>query len=218
MTPWLVRFSTRSYERLLRGYPPGYRQRFSGEMSQVFRLLCRDRYRQDGPLGLARLWLPALWDWAWTAADQWMRYLVSGRRYPVNGALDQQIGDMVWSIATGLRAGYNLREVFQALSAEAPEPAASACRLLLADLEKGLDLGAALAAWKQALPSAPLARLADLLDHHLRAGGHLPGLLDDLEADLLREYGSDPAYYPAMRREAGQLGAKIPARAIEQKN
>lgn len=218
MTPWLVRFSTRSYERLLRGYPPGYRQRFTGEMGQVFRLLCRDRYRQDGPLGLVRLWLPVVWDWAWTAAGQWIRYLMFGRRYPVNAALDQQIGDMVWSIATGLRAGYNLREVFQALSAEAPEPAASACRLLLADLEKGLDLGAALAAWKRAFPSDPLARLADLLDHHRRDGGHLPDLLDPLEEALIGEYGSDPAYYPAMRREAGQLGANVPARAVEPEN
>lgn len=131
--------------------------------------------------------------------------------------LDQQLGDLTWSIATGLRAGYSLRQVFEALAAEAPEPAASACKRLLAELDQGLDFNAALASWQRAIPSAALARLAGVLQqpaHSAAQSGSLPNSLDPLSEDLLRECGSDPAFYAPMRREAEQLGAKVPERAL----
>jgi hypothetical protein len=124
--------------------------------------------------------------------------------------LDRQLADLTWSIATGLRAGYSLRQVFEALAAEAPEPCASACQSFLAELEKCPEGNTALVNWQQAASSAGLARLVEVLT---QAGG-LPDQLDPLSDELLRECGSDPAFYPAMRRQAEQLGAKTPERAL----
>lgn len=210
-----VDISARAYGVLLRGYPLAYRRRFAGEMGQVFGLLCREAYTRRGSWGVVCLWLPVLRDWAAAVTYQWLVQLLGKRRNSMSDALDRQLGDLVWSISTGLRAGYNLKEVFQAMTAEAPEPAASACKRLLAELEQGKDYAAALAAWKQSVSSPRLARIIDVMAAHLQAGGNLADQLDPLGEELLREVGSDPAFYPAMRREAHQLGAKVPERAGE---
>jgi hypothetical protein len=44
---------------------------------------------------------------------------------------------------------------------------------------------------------------------------NLPDILDRLSEELLREYGSDPAFYIPMRREAEQLEAKLPERVLK---
>ena len=132
----------------------------------------------------------------------------------MNTGLDQQLGDLAWSIATGLRAAYDLHQVFQAMAAEAPEPAASACKRLLAELDKGLELTPALVNWQNAIPSVALSRLVEALKQPSEDDFALPDILEALSDDLLREFGSDPAFYPSMRREADQLGAKAPERAL----
>lgn len=129
-------------------------------------------------------------------------------------ALDLQLGDLAWCIATGLRAGYSLPQVFEAISIEAPEPAASACKLLVTELQKGADMKTALSNWKQALPSPALSRLVGVLDQPCEIDGFLADQLDPLSEEFLAQYGSDPAFYPSMRREAEQLGAEVPGRAI----
>ena len=59
--------SDRAYRLLLAAYPGEFRQRYGPEMAQVFRTCCRLTYRASGAGGVARLWLPTLWDWAWSA-------------------------------------------------------------------------------------------------------------------------------------------------------
>jgi hypothetical protein len=44
-------------------------------MAQVFRTCCRQSYSSSGAGGLLRLWMPALWDWAWSAAGEWFSSL-----------------------------------------------------------------------------------------------------------------------------------------------
>ena len=132
----------------------------------------------------------------------------------MDAGLDSQLGDLAWGLATGLRAGYTLREVVNAMALEAPQPAASVCRLLLDEMDKGQDLAPALERWRQAVPSAALNRLVRVLSQPPDLG-NLADQLDALSADLLAKYGSDPAFYPAMRREAAQLGARVPRRAAE---
>lgn len=202
--------SDRLYRGLLRAYPPGFRQRFANEMGQVFKLMCRSAYTKDGAAGLARLWVPALWDWGRTAAHRWIVYLLAERGKMMDTSeLDRQMGDMTWCITTGLFAGYSFREMIQAMTEKAPEPAASACKRLLADLEQGLSFETAMANWKHDFPSGPLARLVDVVLYHRRTGGNLGILLEPLSDDLVHQHGSDPAFYPAMREEAEVLGCKI---------
>jgi Flp pilus assembly protein TadB len=127
-------------------------------------------------------------------------------------ALERQLGDLTYCIATSLRAGYTLRQVFEVLASQAPEPAASACKLLLTELTQGRELKSALADWKAQVPSPALARLADQISGHSQEGGNLVDLLDLLGEELLREAGSDPAFYPLMCEQAQALGAKLPQR------
>ena len=129
-------------------------------------------------------------------------------------ALDRQMGDLVWCFYNGLRAGYSTPQVFDMLSREAPEPARGACKSLFEDLLQSVPMAEALEKWKQAYPSPLLAQVAEKMMEQQRAGGHLADLLVPLEAEFIRQAGSDPAFYEAMRTEAKRIGAKLPERAV----
>jgi len=129
-------------------------------------------------------------------------------------ALDRQMGDLVWSFYNGLRAGYSTPQVLDMLSREAPEPARGACKSLFEDLLQSVPMAEALEKWKQAYPSPLLAQVAEKMMEQQRAGGHLADLLVPLEAEFIRQAGSDPAFYEAMRTEAKQIGASLPERAV----
>ncbi len=118
-------------------------------------------------------------------------------------SLDNQVSDLAWCIACGLRAGYSLRQLFGQLASIAPQPTAAACG----------PLSAALEVWKKAYPSAALERLAEVIAKQPQTDGRLADALMGLEQELLQTSGSDPAFYPLMREEAAQLGAQVPERA-----
>ena len=201
-----ARLTLSAYAGLLRVYPPDFRKQFAAEMLQVTEQIVADEQSRRGGYGLAALCAALLWDWGWSAAREWARYFNHSRRTAMDQQIDSQAGDLAWSIATGLRAGYALREIIAQLASMAPEPAATACRKLLAELEAGREMREALAVWIQA--PGGLARLAAALLDRDRAES-----LDALSQALVRECGSDPAFYPAMREQALALGAKTPERA-----
>lgn len=130
-------------------------------------------------------------------------------------SFDRQLGDLVWSLVTGLFAGYNLRQVIEAIAKEAPEPTAGAFQRLDADLNAGLSLDEGLENLLEAVPSQYLEQVIDVIMEQHRAGGNLAELLEPLVDDILQQVGSDGAFYPAMRKEAEQLGAPLPDRARE---
>ncbi len=195
-----------AYAGLLRVYPPDFRKQFAAEMLQVTEQVIAEEQSRHKTGGMPLLCAALLWDWGWSAAREWARYFNHSRRTAMDQQIDSQAGDLAWSIATGLRAGYALREIIAQLASLAPEPTASACRKLLAELEAGKEMREALAVWTQT--PGGLARLAAALLDHDRAES-----LDALSQALLRECGSDPAFYPAMREQAQALGAKTPERA-----
>jgi hypothetical protein len=217
MTRQAVRASLRIYDKLLRAYPPAFRQRFGPEMRQVFRLECQECCEQQGLGGLFGFWPRVMLDWITAVAYQWLRYFIP-RRSPMNTAFDRQLSDMIWSIATGLRAGYRFPEVLEALAQQAPEPTASVCRRFLTELAANPDLPTAITRWSQAYPSTGLARLTALVLAHAERGGNLADQLEPLGEQLGQEYGSDPAFYPAMRSEAEMLGAKVPQRVADRQD
>ena len=207
--------SDRVYRKLLLAYPADFRQRYGPEMAQVFRTSCRVCYHASGVGGVLRLWLPTLWDWAWTAAHE--RFSSLFRRSTMNAAVsfDRQVGDLVWSIVTGLRAAYSLPQVIEAIAINAPEPTASAFKRLDADLKAGLSLDEGLANLQKAVPSAHLAQVVAVIQEQRKSGGNLAELLEPLVDGILKAAGSDGAFYPAMRQEAEVLGAPVPERARE---
>jgi hypothetical protein len=213
--PRPLAISDRVYRTLLVAYPAEFRRRYGLEMAQVFRTCCHATYRLSGAGGVARLWLPTLLDWAWTAARE--RFSSLSRRFKMNdtAAFDRQMGDLVWSITTGLFAGYSLPQVIYAMSQEAPEPTASAFKRLHAELTSGLPLEQGLANLVKEVPSKHLAQVVAVIEEQRKSGGHLAWMLEPLVDDILKQVPSDGAFYPAMRQEAKDLGAQLPERARE---
>lgn len=125
---------------------------------------------------------------------------------------ERQLADFVWMMTTALRAAYDIRDVFEQLAAEAPEPTASACAQVVADLNNGLTYEEAFANWQEAVQSAYLDELVAAILKHRHA---LANLLDPIGEVILNEAGTDGAFYPAMRRLAQRVGASPPQRAQE---
>jgi hypothetical protein len=193
-------------------YPLEFRRRYGPEMAQVFRTCCRASFQASGSAGVARLWFPTLWDWAWSAARE--RFSSVFRRSAMNDTLsfDRQLGDLVWSIATALRAAYDLPQVIEAISKTAPEPTAGALKRLHADLNAGLSLEQGLANLQKAVPSERLGQVIAVIQEQRKTGGYLGNMLLPLADSILEQVPSDGAFYPAMRREAKDLGAPLPER------
>jgi len=145
--------------------------------------------------------------------------------------LDRQMGDWVWCVYNGLRAGYSLPQALDILSQEAPEPARGASKNLWEALQtsvpdaqalvnwhqyirsgQGAPLAEVLEQWKQAYPSAHIAQVAEKILEYQLTGGHLADLLEPLEAEFVRQSGSDPSFYDAMRLQVKQIGATLPGR------
>lgn len=211
MTPQALLRSEQVYRVLLHAYPAGFRRRYEREMAQVFRASCREIYTAAGMGGLRRLWLTTLWDWSLSAAREQVSDWLG--RFAMNdtASFDRQLGDLVWMMINGLRAAYSLEQVFEALSQETPEPAASAFKRLHADLSAGLSLDAAFANLKKAVPSQHLADVLAVIQLH-RQDWETANLLEPLSEKIIAQVGSDPALYPAMHRQAAALGASVPER------
>ncbi|HSR52819.1 MAG TPA: ADOP family duplicated permease [Acidobacteriota bacterium] len=60
--PLPIRFSLAVYRGLLKIYPPSFRRRFSRDLAEAFHDSCLARWRADGWVGLARLWMRSLAD------------------------------------------------------------------------------------------------------------------------------------------------------------
>jgi hypothetical protein len=209
--PTLLR-SEQVYRVLLHAYPPRFRQRFEQEMAQVFRTSCREIYAVSGDGGLRRYWLSTLWDWALSAAREQVSNLLGKSEMNDTTSFDRQLGDIVWMIITGLRANFSLKQVFEALSKETPEPAASAFKRLHADLSAGLALDQAFANLKRVVPSKHLADVLAVIQQQ-RQDWETANLLEPLSEEIIAQAGSDPALYTAMHRQAEILGASVPERA-----
>ena len=148
--------------------------------------------------------------------------------------LDRQMGDWVWCVYNGLRAGYSLPQVLDILSQEAPEPARGASKSLLEALRatvpeaqalvnwheamraaQSAPLREALEQWKQAYPSPQVTKVAEKILEYQLTGGHLADLLEPLEAEFVQQSGSDSSFYDAMRHQVEQIGATLPGRVLK---
>lgn len=127
-------------------------------------------------------------------------------------SFDRQLADLIWMMTTALRSAYNIRDVFEQLASESPEPAASACAQVVADLNNGLSYEEAFTNLQKAVQSTYLDELVTTILKHKHS---LPNLLDPIGDTILEKAGTDGAFYPAMRRLAQNVGASLPQRARE---
>lgn len=90
---FLLALSDRTYQALLRAYPPAFRDRFAAEMIQVFSSLSRETCARSGPGGLLWLWLTAVWDWLRALSYQWWQQALKGR----TGGMETNLNaDRLW--------------------------------------------------------------------------------------------------------------------------
>jgi hypothetical protein len=75
MSTRILAFIDRAYRDLLQLYPDAFRERFSAEITQVFRSLSRQAYTESGVRAVLALWLAATWDGLQAAGYQWYLYI-----------------------------------------------------------------------------------------------------------------------------------------------
>ena len=124
-------------------------------------------------------------------------------------ALDRQLSDFVHLVVTALRSAYTVRQTFEHLANVAPEPTASALKGWVADLEAGHTYDDAYANMCAAWPSPYLAQIVETIVKHQQIGGNLAFQLDPLAEQIYQEVGTDEAFYPEIRIQAKQLGARL---------
>lgn len=97
---------------------------------------------------------------------------------------DTQVPLMLRVMENALRSGYNLKQTFEIVAADLPDPAQSEVRLLLADLNANLPFPEALNAWLNRLPSRDLNLLMGTLRAQFEQGGNLADRLQALGQTL----------------------------------
>jgi len=128
---------------------------------------------------------------------------------------DKQLADLVWMMTTLLRGGHSLRQIFDALATEIPEPSASSCAQINDDLKRELPIDQVLTNWLQATSSKHLHEVVATIQRQQQMGGNLAFMLEPVGEAILAQAGSDGALFPAMRKIAQQEAAILPSRAIE---
>ncbi|MBN1140118.1 MAG: type II secretion system F family protein [Anaerolineae bacterium] len=127
-------------------------------------------------------------------------------------SLDRQLSDFVIVVGLALRSGYSLRQVIEAMPGRAPEPTASLCKSVVADLEAGCTYDEAFANAQKAWPSPYLAQIVETIVRHQQSGGNLADQLDPLAEQIYQAAGSDEAFYPEMRELADAVKGPLPER------
>ena len=99
---------------------------------------------------------------------------------------DEQLADTVGAIASALRAGMSVPQALAYAADEVDEPLSLELRAVVRDLDVGVPLGQAIAAWCGRVGTDDARLLGSALDLHRRSGGDLPLVLDQV-AGTIRE-------------------------------
>jgi Flp pilus assembly protein TadB len=128
---------------------------------------------------------------------------------------DKQLADLVWVITTLLRGGHSLRQIFEVLAIESPEPTASSCNQVNDDLRRGVSFDQAMSNWLQTTSSNHLADVVATIQRQQQTGGNLAFMLESVGEKILARVGSDGAFYSVMQNVARQEAAPLPSRIID---
>ncbi|HTG48715.1 MAG TPA: type II secretion system F family protein [Actinomycetota bacterium] len=99
---------------------------------------------------------------------------------------DEQLADAIGAITAAVRAGMSVPQAIAYAAREAEPPIADELAHLVGDLDVGVPLSEAIAAWADRMDSEDARLIAGALDLHRRSGGDLPSVLDEV-ANTIRE-------------------------------
>lgn len=115
------------------------------------------------------------------AAPRWLRVRAVRRR---EGAIEDQLPEVVTMIASAMRSGRSLPQALRLAAEEIGSPLGLALGQLLERTELGDPLDEAIEAWASELDHPDVRLAAGVLELHRRTGGALADALDDLATTL----------------------------------
>lgn len=144
-----------------------------------------------------RLWIPAVLAvtgfavgrafGAFIALIAWlvMRRVGAHRsRRTVAALRDEQLGDAIGALTSGIRAGLSVPQALAYTAREAEPPLAEELGVLVASLDAGVPAATAVATWTERMGTDDARLLGSVLELHRRSGGDLPAVLDQVAAAI----------------------------------
>lgn len=113
---------------------------------------------------------------------RWLRARQAARA--ASGQIDEQLADLTGAIASAVRAGMSVPQAFRYASREAEPPLGEELVRLVEDIDVGVRLDRAVAAWTDRVGTDDAHLLGAAFDLHRRAGGDLPSVLDQVGAAI----------------------------------
>jgi tight adherence protein B len=103
--------------------------------------------------------------------------------------VQERAADAVGAIAAAVRSGSSLPQALRYAAGEASPPIRNELERLLADLDTGIAMDDALAAWAAQRPSPDTDLVVAALELHRRSGGDLPAVLDQVSGTIRDRVG-----------------------------
>ena len=97
---------------------------------------------------------------------------------------DEQLADAIGALTAAVRAGMSVPQAIAYAAREAEPPIADELCRVAADLEVGVPLSDAGAAWSERAGSDDAGLVLGALDLHRRSGGDLPAVLDQVTSTI----------------------------------
>lgn len=98
--------------------------------------------------------------------------------------VDEQLADLTGALASAVRAGMSVPQAFRYASREAEPPLHEELARLVEDIDVGVRLDRAVAAWTERIGTDDAYLLGAAFELHRRAGGDLPSVLDQVGAAI----------------------------------
>jgi tight adherence protein B len=98
--------------------------------------------------------------------------------------VQERAADAIGALAAAVRSGLSLAQAIRYAATEAAPPVSDELGQLVADLDTGVALDDALAAWATRRRSTDTDLLVGALELHRRSGGDLPAVLDQVAATI----------------------------------
>jgi tight adherence protein B len=134
------------------------------------------------------------------------RTLLRRRASRLRAAIDQQLADMVRSLAAGMRAGLSIPQAVAYAAREGEPPLRDALQLIVDEVRLGDGLEQALDRWASEVGTDDARLVVGVLGLHRRTGGDLPRVLDQV-AITLRDRTSAALEVRALTAQARLSGA-----------
>ena len=97
---------------------------------------------------------------------------------------DEQLADAIGALTAAVRAGMSVPQAIAYAAGEAEPPIADEVGRVATDLEVGVPLSDAVAAWAERTGSEDARLVVGALDLHRRSGGDLPAVLDQVTSTI----------------------------------